>query len=72
MHSRFKRDGTYLSRSGLRQVGCNIDLLGSSERTNDLADLERKFLDQASLVIRIVFEFAEKAQGRPSAGGRGF
>lgn len=46
----------YLSRAGLGQVVHNVDLLGCREGSDDLADLEREFLDEGTAVGGVVLE----------------
>ena len=47
---------THLPRPRLREVTHNEDLLRRGERTDDLAHLEREFLDEPGLFVLVVLE----------------
>lgn len=49
---------TYLSRACLWKVRNDDDLLGCCKRSDDLADLENKFLRERSFVVLVICELA--------------
>ena len=49
-----------LARAGLGKVGDDVDPLGRRKGANHFADLEYELLGQTRLIIRVVFELAEK------------
>jgi hypothetical protein len=51
-----------LARPGLGKVGDDIDPLGRREGADHFADLECELLGQTRLIIRVVFELAEKKE----------
>lgn len=63
----FWLDCPYLSGAGLGQVADEINLLGSSEGTNDFADLKGELLEEARLVVGVVLELTvNKRLGQPT------
>ena len=48
---------THLSRTRLRQIGNDVDTLGCSERSDNLANLEDEFLGEGGFVPGLVLEF---------------
>lgn len=50
----------YLARACLGKVGNDVDLLRSSERSDDFTNLENELLDEAGLISWVVLEFTKR------------